>query len=125
MTVCPNCSTSTVFEEAHRLLKNVNTEVGTEDANTKGQAVETFTNMLAEIRAYGQGALIAEQIPTKLTPDAIKNTNLKIMHRIVAEDDRDVMGGAMNITEAQKRQVTALRSGQAVVYAEGRIGRIC
>lgn len=115
----PKLQHVTVFEEAHRLLKNVNTEVGTEDANTKGQAVETFTNMLAEIRAYGQGVLIAEQIPTKLTPDAIKNTNLKIMQRIVAEDDRDVMGGAMNLTEAQKRQVTALRTGQAVVYAEG------
>jgi hypothetical protein len=115
----PKLQHVTVFEEAHRLLKNVNTEVGTEDANTKGQAVETFTNMLAEIRAYGQGVLIAEQIPTKLTPDAIKNTNLKIMQRIVAEDDRDVMGGAMNLTEAQKREVTALRTGQAVVYAEG------
>jgi hypothetical protein len=109
----------TVFEEAHRLLKNVPTEVPTEGANTKGQAVETFANMLSEIRAYGQGVLIAEQIPTKLTPDAIKNTNLKIMQRIVAEDDRDTMGGAMNLTEAQKRQVTALRTGQAVVYAEG------
>lgn len=115
----PKLQHVTVFEEAHRLLKNVNTEVGTEDANTKGQAVETFANMLAEIRAYGQGVLIAEQIPTKLTPDAIKNTNLKIMQRIVAEDDRDVMGGAMNLTEAQKRQVTALHTGQAVVYAEG------
>lgn len=115
----PRLQHVTVFEEAHRLLKNVNTEVGTEDANTKGQAVETFANMLAEIRAYGQGVLIAEQIPTKLTPDAIKNTNLKILQRIVAEDDRDAMGGAMNLTEAQKRQVTALRAGQAVVYAEG------
>lgn len=115
----PKLQHVTVFEEAHRLLKNINTEVGTEDANTKGQAVETFANMLAEIRAYGQGVLIAEQIPTKLTPDAIKNTNLKIMQRIVAEDDRNIMGGAMNLTEAQERQVTALHTGQAVVYAEG------
>ena len=109
----------TVFEEAHRLLKNVPTEVETEGANTKGQAVETFANMLSEIRAYGQGVLIAEQIPDKLAPDAIKNTNLKIMHRIVAQDDREVMGGAMNVDEAQGRFVTTLRTGQAVAYAEG------
>jgi len=115
----PRLQHITVFEEAHRLLKHVPTEVQTEEANVKGQAVETFTNMLSEIRAYGQGVLIAEQIPTKLAPDAIKNTNLKIMHRIVAEDDRQVMGGTMNLDEAQKRYVTTLRTGQAVVYAEG------
>ena len=108
-----------VIEEAHRLLKNVSTEVGTEEANTKGQAVETFSNMLSEIRAYGQGVLIAEQIPTKLAPDAIKNTNLKLVHRIVAEDDRQVLGATMNLDEGQQRFVTTLRAGQVVAYAEG------
>ena len=115
----PRLQHVTVFEEAHRLLKHVPTEVQTEEANVKGQAVETFANMLSEIRAYGQGVLIAEQIPTKLSPDAVKNTNLKIMHRVVAEDDRDVMGGAMNLDEAQKRYVTTLPTGRAVAYAEG------
>jgi len=109
----------TVFEEAHRLLNNVRTDMGTEEANVKGQAVENFANMLSEIRAYGQGVLIAEQIPSKLAPDAIKNTNLKVLHRVVAEDDRDAMGGAMNLDDAQKRFITTLRTGQAAVYAEG------
>jgi len=109
----------TVVEEAHRLLKNVRTDVGAEEANVKGQAVEVFANMLSEIRAYGQGVLIAEQIPSKLAPDAIKNTNLKVLHRIVAQDDRDTMAGAMNLDDGQKRYVTTLRTGQAVVYAEG------
>jgi DNA helicase HerA-like ATPase len=108
-----------VFEEAHRLLKNVPTEVETEEANLKGQAVETFANMLSEIRAYGQGVLIAEQIPAKLAPDAIKNTNLKLVHRIVAEDDRQVLGATMNLDERQSRYVTSLPTGQAVAYAEG------
>ncbi len=108
-----------VFEEAHRLLKNVPTEVETEEANLKGQAVETFANMLSEIRAYGQGVLIAEQIPAKLAPDAIKNTNLKLMHRIVAEDDRQALGATMNLDERQSRYVTSLPVGQAAAYAEG------
>lgn len=111
-----------VFEEAHRLLKNVPTQVETEAANVKGQAVEVFTNMLSEIRAYGQGVLIAEQIPTKLAPDAIKNTNLKLLHRIVAADDRDIMGGTMNLDELQQRFVTSLPTGRAVAYAEGADG---
>lgn len=108
-----------VIEEAHRLLKNVPTEVESEGANQRGQAVETFANMLSEIRAYGQGVLIAEQIPVKLAPDAIKNTNLKIMHRIVAEDDRQTLGATMNMDEPQMRYAITLAPGQAAVYAEG------
>lgn len=107
-----------LVEEAHRLLKNVPTQQSGESANPAGKAVEFFTNMLAEIRAYGQGFIIADQIPNKLAPEALKNTNLKIMHRIVATDDRDSMGGAMNLDDVQKRHVTALGQGRAVVYAE-------
>ncbi|MBI4534008.1 MAG: ATP-binding protein, partial [Candidatus Melainabacteria bacterium] len=107
-----------IVEEAHRLLKNVPTGGGGESANPAGKAVEFFTNMLAEIRSYGQGFIIADQIPNKLAPEALKNTNLKVMHRIVAVDDRDSMGGAMNLDDVQKRHVTALGQGRAVVYAE-------
>ena len=52
----------TVIEEAHRLLANYAKE-NPYVANVKGKAVETFTNILSEIRAYGEGFLIAEQIP--------------------------------------------------------------
>lgn len=107
-----------LVEEAHRLLKNVPTGQSGESANPAGKAVEFFTNMLAEIRSYGQGFIIADQIPNKLAPEALKNTNLKIMHRIVAVDDRDSMGGAMNLDDVQKRHVTALGQGRAIVYAE-------
>lgn len=107
-----------LIEEAHRLLKNVPTAQSGESANPAGKAVEFFTNMLAEIRSYGQGFIIADQIPNKLAPEALKNTNLKIMHRIVAVDDRDSMGGAMNLDDTQKRHATALGQGRALVYAE-------
>jgi hypothetical protein len=110
----------TLIEEAHRLLKNVNTESsGEESANPKGKAVETFANILSEIRAYGEGVLIAEQIPVKLTPDAIKNTNLKIVQRMVAADDREVMGETINLTETQKKFITTMQVGEALAYSEG------
>jgi hypothetical protein len=109
-----------LIEEAHRLLRNVSTEQGSEiSANPKGKAIEVFANILSEIRAYGEGILIAEQIPTKLTPDAIKNTNLKIVHRLISEDDRRVVGGTMGLTESQSRYLATLRAGEAVAYAEG------
>lgn len=108
-----------VFEEAHRLLANVGTGGKQEDANPRGKAVETFSNLLSEIRAYGQGVLIADQVPVKLAPDVIKNTNLKIAHRIVAADDRKVMGGAMAMDEKKSQSLGILSVGEAVLFNEG------
>lgn len=106
-----------MIEEAHRLLKNVSENAG--GANPRAKSVEFFCNLLAEIRSYGQGFLIADQIPTKLASDTIKNTNLKIVHRIVAEEDRQAIGKAMNMTEDQIYYLSGLRRGFAAVYAEG------
>ena len=108
----------TLIEESHRLLKNIPPALSAESANPRGKAVEMFTDILAEIREYGEGFIIVDQVPAKLTPDAIKNTNLKVLHRVVAEDDRNSVGNAMNLTAEQKEQVVRLRVGQAVVHNE-------
>jgi hypothetical protein len=108
----------TIIEEAHRLLSNAQAE-NPYVANVKGKAVETFMNILSEIRAYGEGFMIAEQIPTKLASDVVKNTNLKVMHRVVAEDDRRVMGAAMNIEERETKKVVSMNVGEAAVFSEG------
>jgi len=108
-----------VIEEAHRLLKNTSTKVEVEGVNLHAQAIETFVNILSEIRHYGQGVLVAEQIPAKLTPDVIKNTNLKIIHRLVAADDREVVASTMNMDEHQKDYLTTLSAGRAVAFSEG------
>ncbi|WNS77437.1 DUF87 domain-containing protein [Bacillus sp. DTU_2020_1000418_1_SI_GHA_SEK_038] len=106
-----------VIEEAHRLLANVSK--GGEGANPRAKAVEFFTNLLAEIRSYGQGFLIADQVPTKLAPDTLKNTNLKIVHRIVMKEDRELIGQSMNMNEEQIDYISTLKRGYAAVYAEG------
>lgn len=108
-----------VVEEAHRLLANVPPVANQEQSNSRGKAVETFANMLSEVRAYGEGFLVAEQIPSKLALDVIKNTNLKIVHRIVAGDDRQIIGQSMNMDEHQRDMLATLRVGQAAVFAEG------
>lgn len=108
-----------VFEEAHRLLKNTETQVSSEGSNLRAQAIEVFTNMLSEVRAYGQGVLVAEQIPSKLAPDVLKNTNLKIVHRLIAQDDRQSIGQTMNLNGEQQIHLGVLDPGKAAVYAEG------
>ncbi len=101
-----------VIEEAHRLLRS-----GREGAGA--HAVELFASLLAEIRAYGEGIMVVEQIPAKLVGDVVKNTALKVLHRLPAHDDRQVVGAAMNLDEDQSRQVVSLRPGVAAVFADG------
>ncbi len=100
-----------VIEEAHRLLR------ATEDA--RSSSIEQFANLLAEVRAYGQGVIVAEQIPSKLISDVIKNSALKIMHRLPSLDDRDVVGATMNLEQAQSESVVSFAPGRAAVHADG------
>ncbi len=102
-----------VIEEAHRLLR------ARRDGRASAHAVELFAALLAEIRAYGEGLVIAEQIPAKLVADVVKNTALKVMHRLPAADDRELAGAAMNLDDAQSRQVVSLAPGVAAVFADG------
>jgi len=108
----------TVVEEAHRLLKKTPQITDLETANMAGKAVESFSNILAEIRAYGEGIVVAEQIPSKLTPDILKNTNLKIVHRTIAEEDRRLVGGAMNLEPDQMRWLGSCSVGEAAIFGE-------
>jgi hypothetical protein len=106
----------TLIEEAHRLLAAPRGSQSGESADPRGKAVEMFTNMLAELRALGEGFVIAEQIPSKLTPDALKNTNLKIIHRLTAPSERMAAGQSINLTERQLRHLSNFSKGLAVVH---------
>lgn len=109
-----------VIEEAHRLLKNVDTEGSTESAGSpKGKAVEHFTNMIAEMRSYGQGVIVAEQIPTKLAPDVIKNSSTKIVQRLVSVDDQQVIANTIGISVDDALQLGTLKAGYAFCHKEG------
>ena len=109
-----------VIEEAHRLLKKVDTERSTEEiGNPKGKAVEHFTNMIAEMRSYGQGVIIAEQIPTKLVPDVIKNSSNKIVQRLVAADDQNVVANSIGLKDKEAIYIGNLTVGRALCHKEG------
>lgn len=104
----------TLVEEAHRLLSKM--EYG--DSGAKKNAVESFTDLLAEVRKYGEGLIIADQIPNKLTSDILKNTNTKIIHRILARDDKESVGDTMLMNDKQKEYLSALDVGDAVIFTE-------
>ena len=109
-----------VIEEAHRLLKNVETERTSEEmGNPKGKAVEHFTNMIAEMRSYGQGVIIAEQIPSKLAPDVIKNSSNKIIQRVVSADDQKLVANTIGMKEEDAVYLGNLKTGMALCHKEG------
>lgn len=104
------CSHLTVIEEAHRVMsKCENTEL------PQYKTAMMFSNMLSEIRAYGEGFLLVDQVPTRLIPDAIKNTNLKITHRLVSEDDCRAIGESMGLSTEQRMVIPKLLTGQCIV----------
>lgn len=89
--------------------------------NPKGKAVEHFTNMLAEMRSYGQGVIVAEQIPTKLAPDVIKNSSNKIVHRIIAKDDQEVIANTIGIYPEDAIYLGNSKTGYALCHKEGMV----
>lgn len=102
----------TLIEEAHRLLSKP--EPGGNPSQK--QAAETFADMLAEIRKYGESLVIADQIPGKLTPEVMKNTNTKIIHRLFAQDDKEAVGHTMGLEEEQSRFLSNLPPGRAIIF---------
>lgn len=104
------CKHLTIIEEAHRVMSKCdNMEL------PQYKTAMMFSNMLSEIRAYGEGMVLVDQVPTRLIPDAIKNTNLKIVHRLVAEDDSKALAEAMSLSDTQRKLIPKLLTGQCIV----------
>lgn len=105
----------TLIEEAHRLLSKYMPG----DSSCKKNGVETFADMLAEVRKYGECLIIADQIPSKMAPDVLKNTNTKIVHKIFAQDDKEAIGNTLSLTDEQKGYLSNLSIGRAVAFTQG------
>ncbi|GAB6100657.1 hypothetical protein JCM16358_25360 [Halanaerocella petrolearia] len=105
----------TLIEEAHRLLSKYTPG----DSRNKKQGVEVFADMLAEVRKYGESLMIVDQIPNKLTPEVLKNTNTKIVHKIFAQDDKEAIGNTIALNDEQKEFMSNLEVGRAIVSTQG------
>ena len=101
-------------EEAHNLI---GANQGKEE-NSRTKSLELFVNMLAEMRALGEGIMIADQLPTAIAPQAVKQTNVKILMRITAEDDRKEIGNSMGLDDVQMHRVINFKTGDSFVFHE-------
>jgi hypothetical protein len=108
-----------LLEEAHVVIGRNNGGGGNEQGNPKLVSTRMFTRAIAEMRALGEGIVIADQLPTAIAPEAVKNTSLKVMHRLVSADDRNELGQAMIFDAGQVEQAAMLSPGRAFVHMEG------
>ena len=104
------CRHLVVVEEAHRVMARCDNQ---EAPQYKSGLM--FSNFLSEVRAYGQGMMVVDQVPTRLIEDAIKNTNVKIIHKLVASDDCERVAECIGLTEDQQKVIAKLSIGQAVL----------
>jgi len=106
------------YEEAHNLVGPTQDNIG-DKVDPKVSATKFLVKMLAEVRALNEGIVIADQLPTVMAPEVLKNTGLKIGHRITASDDRELLGSTMAATADQLAEQSLYLPGEALVFYEG------
>lgn len=113
----------TVIEEAHRIMSTNNQAQNLEIApDIGGSTMKDLSEFLSEIRALGEGVIIADQIPSRLIEDAHKNSNTKIIHTLPGKDDRELIGNTINASVKQINDVSLLENGQAAFFTSGMYG---
>ncbi|MBR6381114.1 MAG: ATP-binding protein, partial [Lachnospiraceae bacterium] len=106
------------LEEAHNLIGPESRQRNGE-ADPKTAATAFLVKMLAEVRALKEAIVIADQLPTVMADEVLKNTGLKIGLRITAQDDRSLLGGTMSASAIQLEEMGIFGVGRALISYEG------
>ena len=106
-----------VLEEAHNIVGRV--PAGGESNDPREKAAQYVSRMLAELRALGEGILIADQLPSTVAATVIKNTGTKLAHRLTSMDDREELGYTMLAGGLEIEEFARLQVGEAFYYTEG------
>ncbi len=110
-----------LIEEAHRVFPRAKPQQGGDqkEGNAQALAAERIAQGLAEDRKYGQSYVLVDQQVGKVAEDAYKITNLKVMHRTSAAEDRELLGATMSMHKDQIEAAAALAPFEAVVSHNG------
>jgi len=104
-----------LLEEAHVLL-DADTNAGEGEANPSAIAQGLVKRMLAEIRSYGVGVIIADQSPRKVTVDVVALTDIKLAFRLVEATDKQMISDSSNMNEVQMQRLAKLKPGEAFLF---------
>lgn len=101
-----------VIEEAHHIIPNP--EQKSVSANA-ALCSKYFSNMLAEVSAYGTGVVIVDQRPSAVASAAIANTGFKLVHNLHEGEDLESASAALSLKSHEKSILPKLRIGEALV----------
>ena len=104
-----------LLEEAHVLL-DADTNAGQGEANPSAIAQGLVKRMLAEIRSYGVGLIIADQSPRKVTLDVVALTDMKMAFRLVEATDKQILADSTSMSEVQTQRLAKLKPGEAFFF---------
>lgn len=101
-----------LIDEAHVLLGGNSGQ----DPGAKSSTVEALEDMIAEIRAYGTGIVIADQSPSNVGRNIIANTDVKVLFRLVERQNREMVGAATNMAPAEETLLARLGTGECLLH---------
>jgi len=105
-----------LLEEAHVLLDTETSTASEGEANPGAIAQGLVKRMLAEIRSYGVGIVIADQSPRKVTADVVALTDIKLAFRLVEASDKQIITDSTNMTEVHTQRLAKLKPGEAFLF---------
>lgn len=104
-----------LLEEAHVLLDS-NANSGQGEANPSSIAQGLIKRMLAEIRSYGVGLIIADQSPRKVGTDVVALTDMKVVFRLVEALDKQIIADSSNMSVPMTQRMSKLKPGEAFLF---------
>jgi len=104
-----------LLEEAHVLL-DADEASGAGEADPAAIAKKLLKRMLAEIRSYGVGIVVADQSPRAVGSDVVALTNIKMGFRLVEAADKEILAESTNMSEPQRERLSRLRPGEALLF---------
>lgn len=103
----------TLLEEAHQLLS------GEVEEGPRRAAVQTLCNGIAELRSVGEGFILADQRPVGLAPAAVANCAIRIVHKLLAAEDRELLLADADASYLLREAAARFKTGEALLSWPG------
>jgi hypothetical protein len=104
-----------LVDEAHVLLGG-GPSLSQDGVDSQGATIKSLQDMIAEIRSYGTGIIIADQSPTKVSREVVANTDIKISFRLVQSAEKELIADSTNMDKNASQMLSRLKPGEAYVY---------
>lgn len=109
-----------VIEEAHNILhKKLEAETDARQTGGGRHLLEQVVRLLQEGRDLGIGVIVVDQSPASLAGAVLKNTNTKLVHRLVDGEETKAIGSAIGLDENEWPDIAQLEDGECVASVKG------